>query len=285
MVRWRKGRRSANVEDRRGVRLSRRAAAGGGVGVILLALAALYFGIDPAVVLQTVPTGGGPAYKETTVSPPVDDELSRFVSVILADTEDTWHDLFGRMNRSYQEPTLVLFSGLVQSACGMAQSATGPFYCPRDRKVYIDLGFYEELKSRFAAPGDFAQAYVVAHEIGHHVQNILGILDQVQQSRGGLSKEASNALSVRSELQADCFAGVWAFHADRSRGILEEGDIEEGLNAASAIGDDRLQQQSQGYVRPDAFTHGSSEQRVRWFRKGLETGDPGRCNTFETARP
>lgn len=280
-MRWKSGRRSGNVEDRRGVRVTRRGAAGGGVGIIVLALVAMYFGVDPGVVLQSIPTGGG-TYTEKAPLPADQEELSEFVSVVLADTEDTWNILFHEKGRTYQEPTLVLFSGMVESACGLAQAASGPFYCPADRKVYIDLSFYRELRDRFRAPGDFAQAYVIAHEIGHHVQNLLGVLGEVHQAQRRLGRGEANALSVRAELQADCLAGVWAHHADRARGILEAGDIEEGLNAASAIGDDRIQKQSQGYVVPDAFTHGSSEQRVRWFRHGLEKGDLGECNTFES---
>jgi len=280
-MRWKSGRRSGNVEDRRGVRVTRRGAAGGGVGIIVLALVAMYFGVDPGVVLQSVPSGGG-TYTSQAPLPAGQEELSEFVSVVLADTEDTWNILFREKGRTYQEPTLVLFSGMVESACGLAQAASGPFYCPADRKVYIDLSFYRELRDRFRAPGDFAQAYVIAHEIGHHVQNLLGVLGEVHQAQRRLGRGEANALSVRAELQADCLAGVWAHHADRARGILEAGDIEEGLNAASAIGDDRIQKQSQGYVVPDAFTHGSSEQRVRWFRHGLEKGDLGECNTFES---
>jgi hypothetical protein len=215
---------------------------------------------------------------------PTENRLAEFVSVVLADTEDTWHELFRRANKTYREPTLVLFTGAVESACGFAQSATGPFYCPADEKVYIDLSFYQELKQRFHAPGDFAQAYVIAHEIGHHVQNLLGIAKKVNQLRSRVSEAESNQLSVMMELQADCLAGVWAYHADRSRRILEEGDIEEGLNAASAIGDDRLQRKSRGYVTPDSFTHGSSAQRVRWFQKGIASGDINQCNTFSADR-
>ena len=221
---------------------------------------------------------------QTYSGSPVENRLAEFVSVVLADTEDTWHELFRRMNGTYREPTLVLFTGAVESACGFAQSATGPFYCPADEKVYIDLSFYQELKQRFHAPGDFAQAYVIAHEIGHHVQNLLGIASKVHQLRSRISKAESNQLSVMMELQADCLAGVWAYHADRSRRILEEGDIEEGLNATSAIGDDHLQRKTRGYVTPDSFTHGTSVQRVRWFRKGIESGDINQCNTFSADR-
>jgi predicted metalloprotease len=213
----------------------------------------------------------------TTGAP--DDPLAEFVSVVLADTEDTWRVLFAELGATYREPVLVLFTDAVQSACGFAQSAMGPFYCPADERIYIDLGFYRELRDRFQAPGDFAQAYVIAHEVGHHAQNLLGISQQVQSARTA-SADAANALSVRLELQADCFAGVWANHADRVRQILESGDVEEGLNAASAIGDDRLQRQSSGRVVPDSFTHGSSAQRVRWFERGLEQGQLAACDTF-----
>ena len=210
-----------------------------------------------------------------------DRELADFVSVVLADTEDTWTEIFARYNGTSSEPTLVLFSGAVESACGYAQSAVGPFYCPGDRKVYIDLSFYRDLKNRYNAPGDFAQAYVIAHEVGHHVQNLLGISEQVYKAQQRSGQTDANRLSVMQELQADCFAGVWAHNAQKARRILEEGDIEEGLNAASSIGDDRLQRQAQGHVTPDSFTHGSSAQRVRWFKKGLDSGDVEACNTFE----
>jgi predicted metalloprotease len=211
---------------------------------------------------------------------PEHDPLADFVSVVLADTEDTWNEVFRRGGAQYVEPTLVLFSGAVQSACGFAQAAVGPFYCPADQKVYIDLSFYQDLRSRFRAPGDFAQAYVIAHEIGHHVQNLLGIAGKVRERQQRVPEQQANALSVRMELQADCLAGVWAHHADRTRQILEEGDVEEALNAASQIGDDRMQMRSSGYVAPESFTHGSGEQRVRWFRAGLESGELNRCDTF-----
>jgi len=281
-MRWRTGRRSSNIDDRRGRRVTRRGAAGGGLGILVLALAAMYFGVDPSVVLQNVPSTGTVTTERVPV-PAGQEELSDFVSVVLADTEDTWRGLFTGMGGAYTEPTLVLFNGAVESACGIAGAATGPFYCPRDHKVYIDLGFYRDLKERFRAPGDFAQAYVIAHEIGHHVQNLLGILGEVHASQRRVGKAEANALSVRAELQADCLAGVWANHADRARNILEEGDVEEGLNAAAAIGDDRIQKQSRGYVVPDAFTHGSSDQRVRWFRRGLKEGDVSQCDTFRAA--
>ena len=272
------------MEDRRNVRLSRRGVAGGGVGILLLALVAVYMGVDPGVVLQSVPTGGQLA-TETVPVPAGQEELADFVSVVLADTEDTWRELVASAGSVYEEPTLVLYSGLVESACGLAQAATGPFYCPVDRKVYIDLSFYRELRDRFRAPGDFAQAYVIAHEIGHHVQNLTGVLGEVHEAQRRLGRAEANSLSVRAELQADCLAGVWAHHADRARSLLEAGDVEEGLNAASALGDDRIQRQSQGYVVTDAFTHGSSEQRVRWFLRGIESGSAERCDTFGAQEP
>jgi predicted metalloprotease len=254
---------------------------GGGVGAIIITLVALYFGVDPTMLLQGMQ--GGPS-KTTRVSTgplsTAEKQLTEFVSVVLADTEDTWNQLFRQMGENYQEPKLVLFSGAVQSACGFAQAAMGPFYCPGDQKVYIDLSFYNDLKHRHHAPGDFAQAYVIAHEVGHHIQTLLGISQEVQKAKRRLSKTQANALSVRQELQADCLAGVWANHADRARNIIEEGDVEEALNAATAIGDDRLQQQSQGRIVPESFTHGSSAQRVRWFTNGLKTGQVDSCNTF-----
>ena len=277
---WKKGRRSDNVEDRRGsgVRMS---LAGGGIGTIVLALVALYFGVDPSVVLQGL-NEASTTSTSTTSQPisPEQEQLKDFVSVVLADTEDTWTALFHDMNGSYQEPKLVLFSGAVQSACGMAESAMGPFYCPGDHKVYIDLGFYDELRQRFGAAGDFAQAYVIAHEVGHHVQNLLGISDKVHTAQQRAGRDGANALSVRLELQADCLAGVWANHADRTRNILETGDVDEALTAAAAIGDDNMQKQAQGYVAPESFTHGSSEQRVRWFNQGFKNGTLEQCNTF-----
>ena len=281
-MRWRSGRRSRNIEDRRGIRIGRKTA-GGGIGVIVIALIAMYFGVDPSIFLnqQSAP-GISTSTRSVTISQsPQEQQLADFVSVVLADTEDTWHALFKQYNRTYSVPTLVLFTGSVESACGYAQAAMGPFYCPRDQKVYIDLSFYSDLRNRFRAPGDFAQAYVIAHEVGHHVQTLLGISKKVHNLRSKVSKVDGNRLSVMQELQADCFAGLWAHHAQRTRQILEEGDIEEALNAASAIGDDRLQQQSRGYVTPDSFTHGSSKQRVRWFRQGFETGDISQCNTFK----
>jgi predicted metalloprotease len=280
-MRWRTGRRSSNIEDRRRIRVSRKAA-GGGLGIIVIALVAMYFGVDPSVILnQQSPTSNSVStYTTSTPISQAENELADFVSVVLADTEDTWHVLFNKIGKAYREPNLVLFSGAVESACGYAQAAMGPFYCPADQKVYIDLSFYRDLKKRYQAPGDFAQAYVIAHEVGHHVQALLGISDKLQAARRRLNEVEGNKLSVMQELQADCFAGIWAHHANRTRQILEEGDIEEALNAASAIGDDRLQRMSRGYVTPDSFTHGSSGQRVRWFKRGLESGDIQDCNTF-----
>jgi predicted metalloprotease len=281
-MRWRTGRRSRNIEDRRRVRIPKKAA-GGGIGIIVIALIAMYFGVDPTVFLsqQGPPSSSVSTYTTSKPISPAENQLAEFVAVVLADTEDTWHILFSKIGKTYREPTLVLFSGAVESACGYAQAAMGPFYCPADQKVYIDLSFYRDLKNRHQAPGDFAQAYVIAHEIGHHVQTLLGISEKVHSARSRVSQVEGNKLSVMQELQADCFAGVWAHHANRSRQILEEGDIEEALNAASAIGDDRLQQRGRGYVTPDSFTHGSSRQRVSWFRQGIEKGDMGQCNTFK----
>jgi predicted metalloprotease len=282
-MRWERGRRSDNIEDRRGMRVSPRVA-GGGLGAIVLVLVAMFLGVDPRMLTQMLPTEQTVPAQQADPQQAQSDPLKEFVSVVLADTEDVWRDLFQRGGEQYREPTLVLFSGAVQSACGMAESAVGPFYCPADQKVYIDLSFYQDLRSRFQAPGDFAQAYVIAHEVGHHVQNILGIAGQVHERRQRVSETQANALSVRLELQADCLAGVWAHHAHRSRDILEQGDVEEALNAATQIGDDRMQMRGRGYVAPDSFTHGSGEQRVRWFRQGLDSGDMRQCDTFAAAR-
>jgi predicted metalloprotease len=285
-MRWQMGRRSDNIEDQRGMPVGRGAVVGGGIGTVVLVLLALWFGVDPSVVLQ----GADPGDSRSAPSAPQqrapagDEPLRDFVSVILADTEDTWTELFRQMGRQYQAPHLVLFSGAIKSACGFAEAAVGPFYCPGDRKVYIDLSFYRDLRDKIGAPGDFAQAYVIAHEVGHHVQNLLGIAGRIQEAQGKRSRTDANALQVKMELQADCLAGVWANNAQRSRQILESGDIEEGLNAAAAIGDDRLQRQAQGRVVPESFTHGSSAQRVRWFKRGIETGDPGQCDTFTAAK-
>jgi len=303
-MRWQIGRRSSNVEDRRGaspvgMRMPRgmgmprmrmpqgragRAGGIGGLGLIVIALIAMFMGIDPSVLFQGGQMTPGPSFQQPQQPPSAaQQKLADFVSVVLADTEDTWHPLFEEMGSTYQEPTLVLFSGAVESACGQASAAVGPFYCPLDRQVYIDLSFYEELSDRFGAPGDFAQAYVLAHEVGHHVQTLLGISDQVRSARETVGEADANALSVRQELQADCFAGIWAHHADRARQIIEQGDVEEALTAASAIGDDRLQRRAQGYVVPESFTHGSSEQRVHWFQTGLNEGRLEACNTFDPA--
>jgi predicted metalloprotease len=285
-MRWSTGRRSDNIEDRRGIRLSRKAK-GGGIGMLLFVIVALYFGVDPSIILhQGTEMGERTSIQTIPVQPSAaDNELADFVSVVLADTEDTWRILFKKMGKNYKEPNLVLFTGLVESACGYAQAAVGPFYCPRDKKVYIDLSFYRDLKNKMNAPGDFAQAYVIAHEVGHHVQKLLGISDKVHTMHGRISQKDYNKLSVKIELQADCFAGIWAHHAQKMRNILEPGDIEEALNAASMIGDDRLQKQSRGYVTPDSFTHGTSAQRVEWFNRGFQTGSINSCNTFKSRNP
>jgi hypothetical protein len=302
---WRDNRRSDNVEDRRGLSPSGLDGLGGGDRSGLLRLLPIVFkflGFKGTVILAVCVgaygyfTGnldnmlGGLGLQQDTTTQmsakpfqesAAEKELVDFVSVVLADTEETWTTLFRQKGKTYQEPRLVLFRGSVKSACGMAQSAIGPFYCPSDQKVYIDLGFYDQLKNRFKAPGDFAQAYVIAHEVGHHVQNLMGISGKAHEARKKLSQAAGNNLSVRQELQADCLAGVWANHANRTRQLLEAGDVEEGLTAASAIGDDTLQKQSQGYVSPDSFTHGSSAQRVKWFKIGLATGNMDSCDTFK----
>lgn len=282
-MRWKDRRMSSNVEDRRGLSAKRGMVGGGmGMGVIVLVLAVYMLGGDPNQVLQMLPVdqmqGSAQAYQPTAE----EEELAQFVSVVLAETEDVWTQLFREMGHSYEYPKLVLFSGSVQSACGYAGSATGPFYCPGDRKVYIDLSFFNELQERFQAPGDFAMAYVIAHEIGHHVQTLLGISDQVMSQRSRLSETEFNKQMVCMELQADFLAGVWSHYASRMN-LLEEGDLNEAMNAASAVGDDRIQKAAQGYVVPDSFTHGTSEQRKRWFKKGFTTGDPGQGDTFNAA--
>ncbi len=280
-MRWRSGRRSGNVQDRRGMGAG---LAGGGIGVVVLALVAALFGVDPGVILQGA--GGGAPADGPAAAPPVDDEMAQFVSAVLAYTEDTWSDVFREEGLGdYPEPALILFSGAVNSACGFAQAAVGPFYCPRDRNVYIDLSFYDQLRRELGAGGDFAQAYVIAHEVGHHVQTLLGVSERVDAARRSAGEAAANALSVRQELQADCFAGLWANRTQQMAGILEAGDVEEALNAASAIGDDRLQRQSQGYVVPESFTHGTSEQRMRWFTTGFRSGDLRACDTFAAGAP
>ena len=276
-MRWTGGRRSDNIEDRRGMG-GGTLIAGGGIGSIVLVLLALFFGFDPGAILQT-DQPSAPSTQAPSTSPGHDEERE-FVSVVLADTEDTWRELFQKMGRQYREPKLVLFTNSVQSACGMAGAAVGPFYCPSDQKLYLDLSFFRALRERFRAPGDFAQAYVIAHEVGHHVQNLLGVSDQVSSAQERSGRRGAIALSVGLELQADCYAGVWAHHADRARHVVEPGDIQEALNAASAIGDDRLQRASRGYVVPESFTHGSSAQRSGWFRRGYEAGRMETCNTF-----
>jgi uncharacterized protein len=278
---WRGQRQSENIEDRRG--LSRGGIAiGGGLGGIIVLIIALLLGADPRQLLEQSPgDNAGPGTPSSRSINPKEEELKQFVSVVLASTEDVWTDIFRQSGRQYRKPTLVLFTEQVRSACGLAGAAVGPFYCPGDEKVYLDLSFFEELQTRFRAPGDFAEAYVIAHEVGHHVQRLLGTMDRVDAARGRVSEEEANQLSVRLELQADFLAGVWAHYAQQ-KGILEPGDVGEALGAASAVGDDRLQREAQGYVVPDSFTHGSSEQRVRWFRKGLETGDIRQGDTFNS---
>ena len=283
---WQGRRESDNVEDDRGAGGGGgfgggRIAGIGGVGGIIMVILYLVLGGDPqALINQSQRSGPGYATSSRQSGPPANDEMSRFVRVVLADTEDVWHAQFRAMGREYQEPKLVLFTDQTRSGCGAAGSETGPFYCPADRRVYIDLSFYDEMKTRFGAPGDFAQAYVIAHEVGHHVQNLLGISAKVQQQRQRLSQAEANALSVRLELQADFFAGVWAHDTAKMKNVLEPGDLEEALRAANAIGDDTLQKQARGRVVPDSFTHGTSAQRVRWFRKGFETGDMKQGDTF-----
>jgi len=279
---WQGRRQSENVEDRRGMSAAG-PVVGGGIGAVILALIVMFLGGDPSVILQNGPAAPAPNGGVTAPQSAEDRELREFVGVVLADTEDVWHQLFRQRGREYSEPKLVLFNGRVQSACGLASAAVGPFYCPGDREVYLDLGFFQEMKQRFGASGDFAQAYVIAHEVGHHVQRQLGIMEQVDAARGRMGKRQANQLSVRLELQADFFAGVWAHHAQKMKNILDREDIDEALHAASAIGDDRLQRQAQGYVVPDAFTHGSSEQRVRWFTRGWQSGDLREGDTFKAA--
>jgi predicted metalloprotease len=272
---------SQNIEDRRGSRVSR-GVVGGGLGSIAIVLIALFFGVDPSIILQEGPPQSNVSQEPVSQSQRAGarDEGREFVSRVLGSTERVWGEIFQRAGKQYAEPNLVLFSGRVQSACGFASAAAGPFYCGNDQKVYIDLSFYRELRERFKAPGDFAQAYVVAHEVGHHVQNLLGIMDKVKARQSRASEPEANGLSVRLELQADCLAGIWASFANQERRILEPGDVEEGLNAAAQIGDDTLQKRAQGYVVPEGFTHGSADQRVRWFRRGIETGDLKQCDTF-----
>ena len=275
---WQGQRESENVEDARGSG-GGRLVMGGGIGTVILVVLYLVLGGDPQALFN--------AQQQAQVSQPAQvntqaprDDASKFVAVVLADTEDAWNDVFRQMGRKYEEPRLVLFTDVIQSGCGFARGATGPFYCPQDRQVYIDLGFFSQLQERLGAGGDFAEAYVIAHEVGHHVQKLLGITDRVDAARRRASEAESNRLSVRLELQADFLAGVWARYADRTKHVVEAGDIEEAIRAANAVGDDRLQSRSRGYVVPDSFTHGTSEQRVRWFRRGYETGDLNQGDTF-----
>ena len=291
-MRWKGRKQSSNIEDRRGRNpFGNTPMRGGrgkkfGIGTIVILLIALYFGQDPMQLLQQMEMSAAPPRTQEQYTTPSgsnsqQDELAQFVAVVLQDTEDVWHKLFREdFGENYQEPTLVLFNGSVASACGSASSSTGPFYCPADQKLYIDLSFYQDLKNKFGAPGDFAMAYVVAHEVAHHVQYLMGTTRMVHQQRNSISQETYNQLSVRLELQADFYAGLWAHHAQRTKNILEKGDIEEALRAANAIGDDRLQMQARGYVVPESFTHGTSEQRVSWFKKGFNTGDISQGDTF-----
>lgn len=279
-MRWRGERQSTNIEDRRGLS-GGKIAVGGGLGSIVILILALIFGIDPQQLLEQVPSDPPSQVQTSRPQSNEEDELKQFVGVVLAKSEDVWNEMFRQNGRQYREPTLVLFTDQVRSACGMAGAAVGPFYCPADEKMYIDLSFYEALRRRFNAPGDFAQAYVIAHEVGHHVQNLLGISDRVHAMQQRMREAEANQLSVRLELQADFFAGVFARYVQNQR-MLDAGDIEEALRAASAIGDDSIQKQTQGYVVPDSFTHGTSEQRLRWFKKGYETGDMRQGDTFNT---
>lgn len=284
-MRWKRARRSDNVVDARG-RSGMRLGGGLGLGgIVIVVVLGLLTGQDPLQLLGQLAGQDGSTVQQQRPSTTGDDPQVDFVRAILGDTEDTWQALFRQSGEQYRDPRLVLFRGGVNSACGFASSAVGPFYCPGDQQVYLDLQFFDEMARRFSAAGDFAQAYVIAHEVGHHVQTLLGVSQQVQQARArGARLEGDNGLLVRQELQADCLAGVWAHHAQQRHDWLEQGDLEEALNAASAIGDDRLQQQSQGRVVPDAFTHGTSAQRVRWFRTGFDSGEPGRCDTFKAPR-
>jgi predicted metalloprotease len=285
-MRWEGQRESDNVEDRRGIG-GRGIAVGGGVGTLIIALIVWLMGGDPRGLLNNPPSGGGSPSAQTAPPPDkaTEDALTKFVRVVLADTEDVWNDQFKRLGKPYRNPKLVLFTDQVDSACGSASAATGPFYCPGDERLYIDLTFYNELKTRFKAPGDFAQAYVIAHEVGHHVQKMLGVTQRVDAARRQMSEAEYNKLSVRLELQADFYAGVWAHHAQRMKNVLEPGDIDEALRAASAVGDDNIQRQTRGRVVPDSFTHGTSRQRAAWFRKGFQTGDIAQGDTFSMPDP
>lgn len=278
-MRWRGERQSTNIEDRRGMSVGR-VAVGGGLGTIVIMILALLFGVNPQQLFEQLPSDQQqPGVQTSRRANPEEDELKQFVAVVLAKSEDVWTDVFRQNGRQYREPTLVLFTDQVQSACGMRGAAVGPFYCPGDEKVYIDLAFYEQLRREFNAPGDFAQAYVVAHEVGHHVQKLLGISDRVDAMQGQVDEVRANELSVRLELQADFFAGVFARYVQK-QGLLEAGDVEEALRAASAVGDDQIQRRTAGYVVPDSFTHGTSEQRLRWFKRGYDTGDIRQGDTF-----
>ncbi len=289
-MRWEGRRQSGNIEDIRGRGPGRRRggmAIGGGT-ILLVLVGSVLLGQNPLTLLNMIggmqSVSGPPANNRPVATSRPGDQLGKFASVVLADTEDTWKTLLPQMGRPYQDPRMVLFSGAVQSACGYNSSAVGPFYCPGDHKVYLDLQFFQELDRKLGAPGDFAQAYVIAHEVGHHIQNLLGIAKKVRSLQQRGSRAQANALSVRMELQADCFAGVWGHHAKRERNLIEPGDFEEGLRAAAAIGDDQLQRKSQGHVQPESWTHGSSQQRMTWLRRGMETGDPQSCDTFSTDR-
>lgn len=278
-MRWQGRRQSTHVEDRRGVS-GKRVAFGGGIGtVVIVIILSLVMGQNPLQLLEGMGSST-PQTSSAAATSAEDDASAAFAKVVLADTEDVWGKLFSEMHKQYRPPVMVLFTGSVQSACGLSSAATGPFYCPADQKLYLDLSFFDQLRDQFKAPGDFAEAYVIAHEVGHHVQQLLGISDQVQALRERSDQARSNALSVRLELQADFLAGVWAHYDDKWNHVLEEGDISEAIQAASAVGDDRLQQQSRGYVMPDTFTHGTSEQRERWFMKGYQTGDISQGDTF-----
>jgi predicted metalloprotease len=281
-MRWREGRRSENVEDQRGSGV-RKGAIGGGIGILIILAIGLLTGADPGALINSIATESGSLDNAPVVLTAAENESADFVSVVLADTEDTWQSIFQQNGRVYRQPRLVLFKRSADSACGFAESAMGPFYCPGDEKVYIDLDFYQELKDQLGAPGDFAQAYVIAHEVGHHVQNLIGTSDEVQRLQSRSDEVTANKYSMMLELQADCYAGVWAYHADKERQVIEAGDIEEATNAAAKIGDDALQKRSQGYVVPDSFTHGTSAQRVKWFNAGLAGGDIDSCDTFSAA--
>jgi uncharacterized protein len=278
---WKGRRQSDNIEDRRGM-TGRQVALGGGLGALAVTIIILLLGGNPQEVMQSLQTSQPANQEQAQPLTQEEKELGEFVGVILADTEDVWNQVFQQQGKQYRDPKLVLFTNATESACGNAQAAVGPFYCAGDEKVYIDLGFFQQMQQQLGARGDFAWAYVIAHEVGHHVQNLLGIMDKVHQQMEGSSREEANQTSVRLELHADFLAGVWAYHAQRLKGLMEEGDIEEGLNAASAVGDDRIMKRQQGYVVPDAFTHGTSEQRVRWFTKGLKSGDLRQGNDLFT---